>query len=145
MRYCTVADLELVMSAQVLRQLSNDDPQATELNEPVVEEAINQAEEMVDGFLRGRYQLPLATVPTLVKQYTAYLARHWLYARRPEGNDLPDAVTRTYKDAVKGLETIRDGKLHLGIPNSGIQTPEPRKFQGRSRRREFNDDLLGRY
>lgn len=145
MRYCTVADLELVISAQVLRQLSNDDPQATEINESVVEEAINQAEEIVDGFLRGRYQLPLATVPTLVKQYTAYLARHWLYARRPEGNDLPDAITRTYKDTVKGLETIRDGKLHLGIPDTGLDTPEPRKFQARSRKREFDDDLLGRY
>lgn len=145
MRYCSLPDLTLAVPTSALRQLSNDDPLATTPNMAVVEEAINQAEEAVDGYLRGRYTLPLATVPTLVKQYTVALARHWLYARRPEGNDLPDAVTRTYKDALKALEFIREGKITLGIPETGKDTPESGEIKVRARKSQFNDDLLSRY
>jgi phage gp36-like protein len=125
MRYCTLADLRLSIPEQTLIWLSNDDPQATTLHQDVITEAIRQAEEMADAHLRGRYSLPLEPVPTVVKDVTVNLARHWLYARRPEGNELPDAVTRTYKSAVHLLEAIRDGKLTLGSTTTSQYVPEP--------------------
>ena len=92
MRYCSLADLQLAIPPQTLIWLSNDDESATAMNQAVVEEAVRQAEELVDAHLRGRYNLPLAPVPSVVKDMTVNLARHWLYARRPEGSELPDAV-----------------------------------------------------
>ena len=73
------------------------------------------------------------------------LARHWLYARRPEGSDLPDAVTRTYKAALKMLEQMRDGMLSIGDPEHGPATPEPGEMKVRARPNRFDSSLLDRY
>lgn len=149
MRYCSLADLQLAMPLATLIQLSNDavagygQPEPS-LNLAVVEEAVHQGEELVDAHLRGRYHLPLATVPSMVKNITVNLARHWLYARRPEGSELPDAVTRTYKSALQMLEAIRDGKLTIGVP-TGEAAPEPGEMKVRARPRRFSANLLDRY
>jgi len=145
MRYCSLADLQLAIPQQTLVWLSNDDSAATELSLPVVEEAVRQAEELADAHLRGRYVLPMDPVPTVVKDIVVHLARHWLYARRPEGSELPDAVARTYKSGLQLLESIRDGKLTLGALATGETQPEPGEVAVRSRPRTFDDDLMGRY
>lgn len=144
MRYCSLPDLQLAVPEQTLIWLSNDDESAAAMNEAVVEEAVKQAEELVDAHLRGRYNLPIDPVPSVVKDVTVNLARHWLYARRPEGSDLPDAVTRTYKSSMHMLESIRDGKLTIGTP-TGAAVPEPGEMKVRARPRRFNDGLLDRY
>lgn len=149
MRYCSLADLQLAIPLVTLIQLSNDtvveygQPEPT-LNLAVVEEAVHQGEELVDAHLRGRYNLPLDPVPSMVKNMTVNLARHWLYARRPEGSELPDAVTRTYKSALQMLEAIRDGKLTIGVP-TGEAAPEPGEMKVRARPRRFDTNLLDRY
>ena len=145
MRYCSLPDLQLAIPPQTLIWLSNDDESATAMNAAVVEEAVRQAEELVDAHLRGRYNLPLDPVPSVVKDMTVNLARHWLYARRPEGSDLPDAVTRTYKAALKMLEQIRDGLLTIGDPEHGPAAPEPGEMKVRARPNRFDISLLDRY
>ncbi|MDF0606633.1 DUF1320 domain-containing protein [Neisseriaceae bacterium TC5R-5] len=144
MRYCSLADLQLAIPSHTLISLSNDDPEADAMNPAVVAEGVRQAEELVDAYLRGRYNLPLDPVPSVIKDMTVNLARHWLYARRPEGADLPDAVTRTYKSALQMLEAIRDAKLTIGLP-SGETAPEPGEVKTRASRRQFDRDLLDRY
>lgn len=142
--YCTLADLQLAVPAQTLVWLSDDDPAATGIHMPVVEEAIRQAVELVDGYLRGRYLLPLNPVPSIIKDIAVNLARHWLYARRPEGNELPEAVTRTYKASLQTLEHIRDNKITIGLPSGG-PAPEPGEFKVRARPQRFGQDVLDRY
>lgn len=143
MRYCTRADIGKAIPELTLLQLSNDDPAAMEPNEGVIEDGVRQAEELVDGYLRGRYDLPLDPVPTVLRDAVVYLARHWLYQRRPEGA-LPDAVKDSRKDTIKLLESIRDGVVTLGMP-SGQATPEPGEIRVRARPQQFGGDLWGRY
>lgn len=144
MPYCSLADLQLAIPAQTLIWLSSDDEAATAVNAAVVEEAVRQAEELVDAHLRGRYVLPLDPTPSVVKDMTVHLARHWLYARRPEGSELPDAVTRTYKSALHMLGAIRDNKLTIGAP-TGEAVAEPGEMKVHARPRRFSADLLERY
>lgn len=149
MSYCTLADLQLAMPTQTLIALSNDavpdfnSPQPT-MNESVITEALGQAGELIDAYLRSRYTLPLVEVPSVVKNLAVQLARHWLYARRPEGAELPDAVVRGHKEAIRLLESIRDGKVALGLPG-GEPAPEPGEVKVRARRRTFGANLLERY
>ena len=143
MRYCTRADIGNAIPEMTLIQLSNDDPSSMAPNESVIEDAVRQAEELVDGYLRGRYTLPLDPVPTVLRDAVVYLARHWLYQRRPEGA-LPDAVKDSRKDTVKLLESIRDGVVTLGMP-SGQATPEPGEIRVRSRRQQFSDTEWEKY
>lgn len=144
MRYCSLVDLQLSIPSQTLIQLSNDDGAAAVINVAVVEEAVRQAEELVDAHLRGRYNLPLTPVPSVVKDMTVNLARHWLYARRPEGSDFPDAVTRTYRSTLQMLGQIRDARLTIGVP-TGEAAAEPGEFKVRAKNRTFGRDLLDRY
>jgi len=143
MRYCTRADIGNAIPEMTLIQLSNDNPAAMSPNENVIEDGVRQAEELVDGYLRGRYNLPLDPVPTVLRDAVVYLARHWLYQRRPEGA-LPDAVKDSRKDTIKLLESIRDGVVTLGMP-TGHAAPEPGEIRVRSRRQQFDADTWGRY
>ena len=143
MRYCTRADIGNAIPEMTLIQLSNDDPAALSPNDNVIEDGVRQAEELVDGYLRGRYNLPLDPVPTVLRDAVVYLARHWLYQRRPEGA-LPDSVKDSRKDTVKLLESIRDGVVTLGMP-SGHAAPEPGEIRVRARPQQFGRDLWERY
>ncbi|TBN35513.1 gp436 family protein [Pseudomonas sp. BGI-2] len=143
MRYCNRADIGNAIPAMTLIQLSNDDPAAMLPNENVIEDGVRQAEELVDGYLRGRYNLPLDPVPTVLRDAVVYLARHWLYQRRPEGA-LPDAVKDSRKDTIKLLESIRDGVVTLGMP-TGHAAPEPGEVRVRVRKQQFGADTWERY
>lgn len=143
MRYCTRADIGNAIPEMTLIQLSNDDPAAMSPNENVIEDGVRQAEELVDGYLRGRYNLPLDPVPTVLRDAVVYLARHWLYQRRPEGA-LPDAVKDSRKDTIKLLESIRDGVVTLGMP-TGHAAPEPGEIRVRVRKQQFSADTWERY
>lgn len=116
MMYITVETLTTVFSQQILIQLSNDDARATAVNVDVLQQAIKVASERIDASLRGRYRLPLAEVPEMLKHHALYLARHWLYARRPESK-MPDTVKETFAQTIKELEQIANGRLHLGLPS----------------------------
>lgn len=144
MRYCTLADLLLAIPECTLVQLANDAPDAIAPDELIVERAVSQAEELIDGYLRGRYSLPLAEVPTVLRELTVNLARHWLYARRPEGGELPDTISRTYKAALDLLANIRDGKVTLGVA-TGAAAPERGPVRVRSAGRVFNAGWLDRF
>lgn len=143
MRYCTRADIGNAIPEITLIQLSNDDPAAQQPNENVIGDGVRQAEELVDGYLRGRYNLPLDPVPTVLRDAVVYLARHWLYQRRPEGM-MPDPVKDGRKDTIKLLESIRDGVVTLGMP-TGQAAPEPGEIRVRARRPQFTNDHWERY
>lgn len=126
MRYITPTDLLRSFSEAVLVKLSNDDYRASEVDMATLQLAIDTATERIDAALRSRYRLPLAQVPTLLQSHCLTLARYWLYARRPE-MPMPETVEKTYQQAVKELEQIANGRLHLGIVAfaENASDPEP--------------------
>jgi len=75
-------------------------------------------------------------VPTLVRNICLQLARYWLYSRRPEGKGFPDNVKETHSQALKDLERIASGKLHLGLTEIGAEgddnLPSALKFKARA-------------
>lgn len=119
--YLTVTQLMRSFQAQMLVQLSNDDHRATEVDEAVLVQAITIAGERIDAALRSRYQLPLTDTPTMIETYCLHLARHWLYARRPE-TPIPQTVKDCYNQTIKELEQIALGRLHLGLKVTQTET-----------------------
>ena len=135
MRYLTLQDLTLNIPTTTLIALSSDDPFAKEIDAEVIYRIVSSAEELVDAYLRGRYVLPLSTVPSVIRDATVVLTRHALYSRRPEGADLPKAVSDSYQATLKVLADIRDGKLTVGIASGdkqGQAQPEPGVFKVRA-------------
>lgn len=135
--YLSQGELIQSFSKAVLIQLSNDDYTAREVDESLLKKAIEVAEERIDASLRGRYHLPLAQTPTLIRFHALSLARYWLYQRRPEGK-IPESVKDDYKQALKELEQIALGRLHLGLaednpsPKTGDLLPDVGEYQVKS-------------
>ena len=120
MSYTTDADLYSLIAARTLTQLAADDPLAEEPEPLILAEARAYADAQVDARLRQRYPLPLASVPRELTDWSLALARHWLYSRRPEGQDLPPAVVDAYRDALKALDAVRDGKMSLAVTSEDV-------------------------
>ncbi len=80
----------------------------------VVEQALSDAAAQVDGYLAGRYRLPLATVPKVLTFLACDLARYSLYA-----DVAPEHVTKRRDDAAKFLAAVGRGELSLGVSDQG--------------------------
>lgn len=122
MRYVSLEQFTQAIPQATLIMLSNDDSYADTMNLDVIEQLVALAEDKVDAYLQSRYTLPLNHVHSLVSEIVVRLARYNLYSRRPEGS-LPDAVKEAYKDAMRELEAIRDGKILLGISTDATGEP----------------------
>jgi len=121
MVYITIADLKKVVPEQDLIQLTDDSVPATTINTDNVDRAIADAGELMDGYLRERYSLPLSPVPGLIGTLACDIAVYRLYARRSR-LDPPEGVAERYRNALKLLEKIQDGKITLGAGSA--VTPE---------------------
>ena len=137
MAYCSLEDLLQKIPLSTLVQLTNDDPEAAELDMGIVNGCIQSQSELIDASLRGRYPLPLSVVPTLVNSIAVNLVRYELYDRRPDGGDLPDAVKAGHKNATGLLKQIASGDLSLGIATTGASVPENGPWRVKAPPRRF--------
>ncbi|EAA6342525.1 phage protein Gp36 family protein [Salmonella enterica] len=148
--YCSQADVEKVISRRTLIQLTNDSsadaplpgddgrvfsrPQASVINSDVIDDAIRSACELIDAYLRGRYDVVAvkASSPTVLRDLAVNIVRQKLYERRPE-MDVPKAVETSYNTTRQMLTDIKNGGLTLGIAPEGKDMPDPGQIRVKSR------------
>ena len=118
--YCTIDDIEKHTSSPTLIQLSSDDGQEA-VNRVVVEEAILYASTLIDGYLRGRYSLPLDTHFPLLRIIAIDLSVYRLYSRRMR-NEMPEVIETEYKSAIATLRDIQKGVISLQSENDTLET-----------------------
>jgi len=143
-RYLTRPAIDAAIPINTLIELTNDDPAADAPDDGVLAAVVESCEELVDGYLRGRHELPFDKVPSVIRGIALDLVRHALYLRRPEGA-VPDTVKASYANAIKLLETIRDGRITIGDQHSGKPTPEPGKIRVQARKQQFAGTEWERY
>jgi len=115
--YCLLEDIKKQVSGDTLIQLT-DDNQLGEIDLAIADEAVIYSETMIDGYLRGRYVLPLSATPAVIKILAVDLSIYRLYSRRFQ-TDTPDAISEKYKNCIKILEQIQKGIISLGIETAG--------------------------
>jgi len=142
--YLTVADVERALSLRKLTQLSNDAPNATAPDAAVVEVVLDAASEVVDGYLRARYLLPLDPVPTIIRTLTLQIACYGLYARRME-SAVPETVKDQRDHAIKVLEHIQSGKVTLGHAATRTAVPEAGAIRIKVPPRQFGEATLEKW
>lgn len=143
MAYCTLDDIKKTVPNNDLLQLTDDTVPPAAINQANVDRAIADASELIDGYLRGRYNLPLNPVPGLVNTLSADIAIYRLYARRVKLTP-PEGVSERYKDAVKLLEQIQRGLISLSGQTTG-DVPDTGGVKVSSPGRVFTRDALGGY
>lgn len=140
MTYATQQDLIDRIGAVELAQLT-DRTNGVVIDAAVLGRALADADAEIDGYLATRYQLPLATVPTVLVRLAADIARYRLYDDRTT-----DAVRQRYDDATKLLGNMAKGLVML----DGGVTPVPvnttvMAVVSRSPAKVFSADKLANY
>lgn len=112
--YCQIEDIRKQISLDTLIQLT-DDNQTGEIDIEIAEEAINYSGTLINGYLIGRYNIPINNeIPDIVKIVAIDLSIYRLYSRRFQ-TDMPDSVSEKYKNSMKILEQIQKGIISLSI------------------------------
>lgn len=110
MSYATTSDaLEILGERELIALTDRENQGAVQL--PVLQGALTKASAEIDSYMVGRYATPLSPVDDLVKTYCVDIARY-----RLSGADVTEVETvrNRFKDAIRWLEGVRDGKNKLG-------------------------------
>ncbi|MGF1775899.1 gp436 family protein [Vibrio nomapromontoriensis] len=113
--YCTVTQLQGRFSEQELIALTDKDGSTGALVLDVAEQAIKDASSTIDGYLGGRYALPLRNVPTILERICCDLSRYYLY---DDTLGEEHQAAKRYVDAVKYLEQVGRGQVQLGLSDT---------------------------
>lgn len=80
----------------------------------VLNQAIKDASGVVDGYLSGRYSIPLITVPPIIERITCDLARYFLY-----DDAATEHVQKNHDTAISYLKDASRGNVDLGVDDTG--------------------------
>jgi phage gp36-like protein len=119
MSYASASDLAAKYPATDLAQLT--DPAGQTVDTARLDTALADASDRIDGYLEGRYTLPLAKVPRALKHLCCDMAMYELQVLRPL-KDIEDARKRN-EDAIRFLERVQEGKATFGLANDDTTVP----------------------
>jgi phage gp36-like protein len=117
MPYCTQQNLVDRFTEEELIQLTDRTIPATAIDATVVAEAISDADDTINGYIAGRYDLPLSSTPGVLVRNACDLAHYYLYGV----NVVPDVVQKRYDAAIKYLTLLGEGKVTLGLDGDGAE------------------------
>jgi len=142
--YCTVDDIKMTIPERELINLTQDNPaQNQSVDTVLLEQIITLSGEVIDGYLRSRYTLPLASTPDLIKSLAIDIVVYRLYSRRP--TKINDTVKDNYKEALNQLLQVQKGLLMLALDVNNIQVELRTNLIRTNKRREdkkFTDNYL---
>ena len=109
MTYATLTDLIERAGAAELRQIADRDKDGVP-DPGVIEAALVDADNAIDGYVFARYARPLSSIPPVLKTWAASIARYILHR-----NGAPDHVAQDYKDAIAALKDVAAGRYALPV------------------------------
>lgn len=111
MSYAAQTDLEAAFGATEILQLADRNQDAV-ADPGVIAAALARADSVIDGYLGGRYAVPLtAPYPPVIVATACDLARYWLY-----DNAATERVREGFEDALAWLKDVAASKVLLQLP-----------------------------
>jgi phage gp36-like protein len=141
--YCQVSDIQMIAVAQDLIDLT-DDENTGEMNQAIVTQYISDASELIDDYLRGRYELPFVNAPGLLLRICRDITLYKLYGRRIRLNP-PEAIADANNRAYKLLDRIQNGDIVLGVADAPPDTPDTGAIRFQGGRKTFTARKLADY
>ena len=138
MAYSTIDDLKSAFDKNLLDQLADDENDGTQVDAKI-EAAIGRADVEIDGYLTGRYSVPLNPVPPKIKTISIDLAIVELFKRRTDFILDTKSIKERKKEAINDLLLIQKGVISL------TGTGEPNKARVSAREKTYSSDFLSKY
>lgn len=138
MAYAIQTDLEDAFGVAEVLQLADRDRNGV-ADPGFVASSLNRADSLIDGYLAGRYALPIIPAPAVLTATACDLARYWLY-----DDAAPDRVRQGYEDAIAWLKDVASGRVLLQLPvaAAGVSAGSP---DWDAPERVFTSDTLAGY
>lgn len=137
MTYAVQQDLIDRFGADELVQLTDRaNPPTGQIDTTVVARALTDADEMVNSYVAKRYDLPLASVPGLVKRLACDTARYFLH-----GQSATEQVVKAHDQAIEQLKDIAAGRAVLDIAGAE-PAPAGATVEISAPERVFSNDTL---
>lgn len=115
--YCNQADLIRLFGLSEVESLSQlDYPGNGTIDTVRVQAACEYATQEIDAYLTFRYTLPIVSVPMVLTNKAADIARYQLEHNAPR-----EDVRQRYEDAIVWLKLVAAGKVGLGIGSNGTE------------------------
>ncbi|MBB3963488.1 gp436 family protein [Rhizobium metallidurans] len=113
--YATVSDMIARFGlTQIIRLSRPEDRTAETVDDDKVLTAIADATSLVNGYIRGRYLVPIASPPDEIVRATCIIARYDL--AQGEHTDPSEEMSKGRKDVVTWLENIAKELINLDVP-----------------------------
>ncbi|HDR1420528.1 gp436 family protein [Pasteurella multocida] len=110
--YATINDfISRVGEFQVMELTDREN--TGEVNQAVLTIALSDSSSQIDGYLVGRYKLPLKTIPQNLTRICCDLTRYRLASMSDVS--ITEEIIERYKLSLRELESIASGKVSLGI------------------------------
>ncbi|UGA45960.1 DUF1320 domain-containing protein [Bradyrhizobium quebecense] len=128
MTYTSQDDLVARYGTDMLVDLTDRaSPPAGAIDASVVARALADTDAMIDGYLKGRYKLPLDAAPPTLRDLAEVIAIYKLHR-----DTAADKIRQDYQDALKTLTLISNGTIRLDVAGvepassgaSGVRTTD---------------------
>lgn len=145
MPYCIEDDLTQYVLAEYLEAVND-------INPDVIQQKIDGVSGEIDDALRGRYELPLGSVPETIHRIAGVLAAYeslgaitsLITDATVSGNEFLFLQEKA-KQARKDLELIRSGKMDIGLKQLGAKPVDPGKIQVSAPDKVFSDSVMEKF
>lgn len=138
MSYCTQQQLvDRYGEAMLIDLTDRDDPPAGAIVSAVIDGAIADADAAIDGYLKGRYALPLTATPPLLRDLAMPIAVYKLHR-----NIASEKVRQDYDDAMRALREIASGAIRLDVAGAEPEGSGSSGVRATDRAREMTPDNL---
>jgi phage gp36-like protein len=118
MAYCALEDLQEQAPLDELIALTDDQAYGS-INEGTITRAIADADAEIDTAIGGKYALPLAATPAIIRRISVDLALYALFSRRA-AVVIPDARSSRRDAAARLLRDIASGLMVLQIDSGAV-------------------------
>jgi len=115
-------------------------PTTDMIDDTVLNAALNDADSEINSYIQARYPLPLASIPLQISRIARDIARYYLY-----DDSVTETVEKRYKEALKTLEQIAKGIVHLGLDPVGDTTPSSASPETSANAPVFSQERLAGY
>lgn len=121
MSYCTQSGVTPgdIMPARIsqaqLLQLTSETDVVDDIDQAVIDNAIEEADAVIDSYCGVKYSVPFTTPTTRVKSLSATIAVYNLFEKRSALVGMPESIRTSYEDAIAFLKDVSTGKASLGI------------------------------
>ena len=117
MSYATYDDLLANFGEREIESVTDRDRDGVS-DDGVVEDGLSFADDMIDGYLRGRYSLPLAVANRNLVGIACDIARYRYYQDQPT-----DLVVARYEQAIDWLRDVARGLIDVLPLADEIESP----------------------